>query len=350
MLGMSGGVDSSVSAAVLLHQGYDVTGVTLDLIDKNSPCHKFACKAISNAKSVANQLGMEHMCIDLSAKFSEYVIKDFISCYINGFTPNPCVRCNKYIKFGAMFEIAKNLGFDYIATGHYANIEYEDVKNRFLLKKSQSKKDQSYFLYNLKQEHLARTIFPIGNREKSETRLIAQKYGLPTASNEDSQEICFIKDEKYTDFIYRNSGLEPKYGNFIDVNGNIIGTHRGVINYTIGQRKKLGMSFGKPMFVTDINSQDNTITLAEADEMSIKGLILKDVSFTYIQNLKEKIKVEIKTRYRSTPVPATVKPIRPEMVEVRFEYPHKCAAPGQSAVFYDGDIVIGGGIITKIIF
>lgn len=351
LLGMSGGVDSSVSAILLLNQGYDVTGITLKLIPPNNPqVYLPKMDIIAQAKSCAKNLGIEHISKDFSDVFSKKVINNFVSEYLGGRTPNPCVRCNKYIKFGSMLEIAKELNFDYIATGHYANISYDSIKDKFLLKRSKSKKDQSYFLYNLTQDQLAHTLFPIGDLDKSEVREIANKYNLPTALNPDSQEICFISNEKYSDFIHRNANCAADTpGNFIDINGNILGIHKGIMYYTIGQRKNLGISFGEPMYVVKINALDNTITLADQSQLYIKHLLIRNLNFIYLENLEYELTAFVKMRYQAVPSLALITPIDSQTLKITFDTPQKMSAPGQSAVFYDRDAVIGGGIINEII-
>lgn len=348
MLGMSGGVDSSVSAITLLNQGYDVTGVTFTTTPKNKSSDPTKFDATYQARLVANSLGIDHMSIDFSNIFSKKVINNFISEYLSGRTPNPCVRCNKYIKFGVMLDFAKELNFDYIATGHYADITYDNAKNKFLLKRSKSKKDQSYFLYNMTQDQIAHTIFPIGDLEKSDVRKIAQKYNLPSALNPDSQEICFIKNEKYSDFINRHISNISVPGNFLDTKGNIIGIHKGIINYTIGQRKNLGISFGKHMYVIKIDPANNTITLADNSQLYIKHLLIRDLNFIYLENLDSAIRAHVKIRYQAVPATALIKPIDNKNLKIIFDTPQRISAPGQSAVIYDNDTVIGGGIIDEI--
>lgn len=264
MLGMSGGVDSSAAALILKNAGWDVTGVTLRL-KKNglSPEPDGGCASndVEDARHVANKLGIPHHVFNFTDLFSEKVVDYFVNEYLHGRTPNPCVECNRHIKFGAMLRRAEELGIRYIATGHYARVEYDEARGRWLLKRSLSPKDQSYVLYHLTQEQLSRTLFPLEDRPKEETRALAEEAGLCVARKSDSQEICFIEDNDYAGFIRRYTGKALPDGNFVDLQGNPIGRHKGIIHYTIGQRKGLGVSFGQHMYVCGINAENNTVML-----------------------------------------------------------------------------------------
>lgn len=255
LVGMSGGVDSSVAAALLRDKGYEVHGVTLNLLSQGNK------EAETDAKKVADKLGIEHEVVDLTEYFQKQVTDYFANEYINGRTPNPCVVCNKKIKFGALLDYALEKGYDYIATGHYANVVYDDSRKRWLLKKSKSPKDQSYFLYGLAQYQLSHSLFPLGNFEKTEVRAIAEQYGLSVALKSESQDICFIKNESHGEFIEKYSKIIPKFGDFVDENGKKLGTHKGIINYTVGQRKGLGISSGAPLYVTQILPESNKVVL-----------------------------------------------------------------------------------------
>ncbi len=351
MVGMSGGVDSAVAALLLKQQGYDVTGVTLKLQPENYLNHRnqsdyVYSEDVKDAKLVAKKLNINHVVLDFTQIFEENVIENFVAEYCIGRTPNPCVVCNKFLKFGAMFEYAMDNGFDYIATGHYAINEFDKIKNRWLLKRAKSSKDQSYVLYNLTQNHLAHTLFPLGKLEKSEIRNIAKKFGLIVAEKPESQEICFVKNETYKDFINKNFKITNTIGNFIDKNGNILGQHIGLLNYTIGQRKGLGGTFGKPMYVTKINSKDNTVVLGENIDLYHNELIAKDVNFIPFEGFIENMDVTAQVRYKAKPEKAKITSLPHNKVKAVFELSQRAITPGQSVVFYKEDIVIGGGIIV----
>lgn len=351
MLGMSGGVDSSVAAALLKEKGYDVTGVTLKLRpnEEYNLTHIGSCCSMDDtehARRVAYKLGIDHMVMNFTDIFSKTVINNFVTEYLNGRTPNPCVVCNKYVKFDSMLLRAYELGFDYIATGHYANIEYSKDKGRYLLKKSNSVKDQSYFLYNLTQEQLAHTLFPLGDLDKNQTRKIATKYNFPNALKPDSQEICFIPNNKYAEFIKNYTGKEFPKGKFIDLNGKYLGMHEGIPKYTVGQRRGLKISMGEHMYVTKMNLKDNTIILGNKNSIYTKEIIADNLNFISIDNLTSPIKAYVKVRYRSPLIFSLIEPLENKRVKITFDEKQKLCAPGQSVVFYDNNIVIGGGIIV----
>ncbi len=335
-IGLSGGVDSAAAAYLLLEKGYDVTGIILRLKPDS-----LADADISDAQRIADSLGIELRVLDRREFFKKNVIDPFVSEYLAARTPNPCVECNKTIKFGAMLDYALEIGCDGIATGHYAEIKESD--GRFLLMKSQSPKDQSYFLYRLNQHQLSRTLFPLEGLEKTEIREIAEKAGLPVAEKGDSQEICFIPNDDYISYLASLGVTSPK-GDFIDINGNILGTHNGIINYTIGQRKGLG-AFGKPMFVTGISAENNTVTIGENGTQYSIGLVADRLNFIPFDNLNQPIRADVKIRFRAKPAPATLTPTDDGRISVVFDEPQRSVTPGQSAVFYDGNTVIGGGRI-----
>lgn len=343
MLLMSGGVDSSVAALLLKKSGYEVTGVTMNLQGKDN---LKAQKEINDAKTVAKILDINHITVDLTNEFNDIIIKNFVNEYLYGKTPNPCVICNKYIKFGKMFELSMEKGFDYIATGHYAVVEYDKNFNRWNLKKSNSSKDQSYVLYNLNQEKLAHLLLPISTLEKEEIRKIARENNLPVADKKDSQEICFVQDNDYCKFIEDYTDIKPPKGSFINKDGNILGEHEGLIHYTIGQRKGLKISFGKPKYVISLNAKENTIVLGDEEDQYSKGLIAENVNCVFGSFDKE-TEVTAKIRYKSKPVIAKIIPINEDKIKVIFSQKQKSVTPGQSVVFYDGDIVLGGGIIKE---
>lgn len=348
MVGMSGGVDSSVAALLLKRQGYDVTGVTLKLKPAKYVGADDGQDDINDAKMVADKIGISYDVVDFSDLFEKKVIESFAKSYCSGHTPNPCVLCNKFIKFGAMFDYAKRNGFDYIATGHYATVGYDADRKRWILRRANSGKDQSYMLYNLTQSQLAHTLFPlgIGNFEKDQTRKIAEDFELPIAKKPDSQEICFIKSGNYIDFLEKNFNVAKREGNFVDKSGNVLGRHNGILNYTVGQRKGFGVTFGKPMYVIDINTADNTVVLGENGDQYSTELVATDLNFIPFDFPDSEIAVTAKIRYQSKPERARIVPLDPDKVKVIFEKPQRAVTKGQSVVFYDGDIVVGGGIIS----
>ncbi len=348
MLAMSGGVDSS-AALVLLRDKYDVIGGTMSLFDKDELCGKCSAKDVEDAKSVAAKCGITHHVIQLKQQFRKHVIDDFVQTYLDGGTPNPCIQCNKHIKFGTLLEEAEKLGCEYFATGHYARVEYDECRGRYLLKKAVcgsgiNPKDQSYVLYNLTQQQLSHIVLPLGCMNKEEVRNVAAEQGLVNADKADSQDICFVPDGDYAGFIQRY-GAESPSGNFVDSQGNILGKHRGIIHYTIGQRKGLGISFGKPMFVVGKDAADNTVTLGEQEQLLCSELTAREVNLIAIDELISPLHCTAKTRYTGAEIPCVVTNLGGGRVKVLFEKPQRAAAKGQSVVFYDGDIVVGGGII-----
>ena len=337
-IGLSGGVDSAAAAYLLLEKGYDVTGIIMRLKPES-----LADADISDAQKIADKLGIELRVLDRREFFKDNVINPFVSEYLNARTPNPCVECNSIIKFGAMLDYALEIGCNGIATGHYAKIE--ECNGRYLLKKSQSPKDQSYFLFRLTQHQLSHTVFPLEGLEKPQIREIALNAGLPVAEKGDSQEICFVPNDDYISYLASLGVTSPK-GSFIDKNGNILGTHNGIINYTIGQRKGLG-AFGRPMFVTGISAENNTVTIGENGSQYSIGLVADRLNFIPFDTLDEPLKAQVKIRYKARPEPASVIPNGDGTVNVIFDEPQRSITPGQSTVFYEGDTVIGGGRIIS---
>lgn len=344
LIGMSGGVDSSAGAALLKRQGYDVVGVTMRLWDKEQAedgCCSFS--AIDDAKKVCETLGIEHIVMDLRKEFKDSVVSYFIREYKSGRTPNPCVMCNKFIKFSALMDKANELGIDCIATGHYAKIEKRD--GRFLLVRPEDRrKDQTYFLYNMTQEQLSRTLFPLYGITKDETRETAEKLGLSVSQKPDSQDICFIPDGDYSGFIKRMDGDMPQ-GDFIDENGKTLGRHKGIMNYTIGQRKGLGIALNMPMYVTAINPENNTVVLGPNGSQFKSGLHAHSVNLISGDRIEDKFECTVKIRYNAPDVPCEVCP-EDGGFKLVFKQPQKSVTPGQMAVLYDNNIVIGGGIIS----
>ncbi|HAA24536.1 MAG TPA: tRNA 2-thiouridine(34) synthase MnmA [Ruminiclostridium sp.] len=353
MVGMSGGVDSSVAAAVLMKEGYDVIGVTLKLqpdTENGSWSDTTCCSlvAVEDARRVASKLGIPYYVLNFQDIFESCVVEYFVAEYGKGRTPNPCIACNRYIKFDALLKKAESMGIDYVATGHYARIEYDEQKNRYLLKKSVTgKKDQTYVLYNLTQYQLQRTLMPIGRYDKDTVRDMAKELGFDVANKPDSQEICFIPDNNYAAFITNKLGKPAQRGKFVDIHGNVLGEHKGLIHYTVGQRKGLGLSFGKPMYVIKIDAENNTVVLGEEKDVFSAGLTAFDLNWIAIDSLDGALRVKAKIRYSANEADAVITPIEGGKVRVDFDKPQRAVTPGQSVVFYDGDIVVGGGIIER---
>lgn len=343
MIGMSGGVDSSVAAFLLKNEGYEVIGATLELFAGSSCCN---IDTYIDAKNVCNQLGIPHFTFNYKDEFREHVINDFISCYANCKTPNPCIECNKYMKFGFMYEKAKELGCNYIATGHYAKTEYSEKYGRWVLKKSKSlKKDQSYVLWNIPKELIEHVLFPLADyEEKEEIRKIARDNNLKVANKPDSEDICFVPDGNYKKFLENNSDIKPKEGNIVDTKGKILGKHTGLYNYTIGQRKGLRISNPVPLFVVGFNSGKNEVIVGEEKELYKSEIEVDEINLILVDEIKDWMDVEVKTRYSSKVAKAKIKQ-EDNKIKVKFEEPQRAVTPGQSAVFYIDDIVLGGGKI-----
>lgn len=344
LLGMSGGVDSSVSALLLKEQGFEVIGTTLELYKGSSCCN---IDTYIDAKNVCNKIGIEHFTFECKEEFKKHVIEDFIDCYSKCKTPNPCIECNKYMKFGIMWEKAKDLGCEYIATGHYAKTEFDKKYNRWVLKKSNSgKKDQSYVLWNIPKELLGHVLFPLADfKSKDKIREIAAKNSLIVANKPDSEDICFVPDGNYKRFLEENSSIKPKIGNIVLSNGQVLGKHTGLYNYTIGQRRGLGISYKAPLFVTGFNSKQNEVIVGEENELYKKEILVNDINLLLIDQLREEMEVEVKTRYSSKQAKARISMHDKDTIKIVFDEPQRALTPGQSAVFYLGDIVLGGGKI-----
>ena len=345
LLGMSGGVDSSVSAILLKKQGYDVIGVTLELFEGSSCCNT---NTYLDAKNVCNKIGIPHFICNCKEEFKNYVIKDFIDCYANCKTPNPCIECNKYMKFGLMWEKAKEIACDYIATGHYAKTEYSEKYGRWVLKKSNAgKKDQSYVLWNIPKQLIQHVLFPLSDFEnKEQIRTLARKENLKVANKPDSEDICFVPNGNYKEFLENNSTIKPKEGNIVNLQGEVLGKHTGLYNYTIGQRKGLGISYKEPLFVLGFNANKNEVIVGEEHRLYKKEISVTDINLLLVDEIKEPMEVEVKTRYSSKVAKAKIIQNLNE-IKVLFEQPQRAITPGQSAVFYVGDIVLGGGKIVK---
>lgn len=343
---MSGGVDSSVSAILLKNQGYDVIGITMKLYEQELDGSCCNTSSTLDAKRVCDYLDIPHYTLNFKEKFKKYVIDDFINCYANCKTPNPCIECNKYMKFGSMYEKAKELGCEYIATGHYAKTEYSEKYGRWVLKKSNAgKKDQSYVLWNIPKDLIKHILFPLSDFEnKEEIRQIARESNLKVANKPDSEDICFIPDGNYKKFLEKNSNIKPKEGNIVNLDGKILGKHTGLYNYTIGQRKGLGISNPVPLFVLGFNKEKNEVIVGEEDKLYQKEILVNNINLLLIDEIKEPIEVDVKTRYSSKLSKAKIEMIN-ENIRVVFNEPQRAITPGQSAVFYIDDIVLGGGKI-----
>lgn len=352
LLGMSGGVDSSVSALLLKQAGYDVIGATMRLWeDKENPEIEGGCCSFSatyDAKRVCDKIGIPHYTLDCRESFDDKVVNDFINCYECAKTPNPCIECNKYLKFDLFYKKALELGCDYISTGHYAKVEYSEKYNQYVLKKSNaSKKDQTYFLYSMNKNVLSKLVFPLENFEdKSEIRKIADENGLAVAKKPDSQEVCFIPDNNYIGFIKKHSTKKIKGGNIVLKDGTILGKHEGLINYTVGQRKGLGISYKEPLYVIKLDKDKNEVIVGTEKELYSTVLYANELNFLLDLDFSKKMDVKAKIRYRAKEADAVIYPEENGMVKVEFKEPQRAITPGQSVVFYIDDVVLGGGKIV----
>ena len=351
LIAMSGGVDSSVAAKLLCDAGNECIGCTMKLFDNcdaGLSRSRTCCSLddIEDARSVAFSLGMRYYVFNFKDDFREKVIKKFASAYIAGQTPNPCIDCNRYMKFDKLYERARLLGCDKIATGHYARIEFDGEK--YMLKKARDEsKDQSYVLYMLTQEQLAHTLFPLGELIKSETRAIAEASKLTNAQKPDSQDICFVLDGDYAAAIERLTGKTSAPGNFIDTDGNVLGTHRGITHYTIGQHRGLGLALPERRYVCKIDAGSGTVTLGSGTELYSREVLVRDFNWISGEAPSGPIRCSAKIRYRQPEQAANVEPLSENEALIRFDTPQRAVTPGQSAVLYDDDTVLGGGIIVR---
>ena len=336
---MSGGVDSSVSAALLKQQGFEVEGVTMKLTAG-------LCCDIGSAQAVCSHLGIPHRMIDAQAEFSQDIINDFVSEYQQGRTPNPCIKCNDLVKFRLLLRYARSKGFDYLATGHYARIEQDQASSRYLLKKGiDAGKDQSYFLYRLTQDQMKSVLFPLGAMQKNDVRALARELKLPAAERPESQEICFVPNNDYRSFLKEHAPDTLKPGEMVLTDGTRAGTHDGIAFFTVGQRRHLGVAAGERLYVVRIEPGMNRVVLGRSSDLQTREMVVADPHFILDEDFPLRRKVTVKIRYRSPQVPAFIEASGKETVRVLFEEPVNGVCPGQAAVFYDNDLVIGGGVI-----
>ncbi|MCR5743225.1 MAG: tRNA 2-thiouridine(34) synthase MnmA [Lachnospiraceae bacterium] len=350
VVGMSGGVDSSVAAYLLKKQGCEVVGVTMQIWspEGGSPEREGGCcsaSAITDAENVARQLGIEHHVINCRDAFENRIIDNFMSEYIAGRTPNPCVLCNRKVKWSSLLEAADRFGAGYVATGHYARISKLSNGRLAISASATAEKDQTYALYNLTQEQLKRTLMPVGDYHKEEIRRIADEAGLVTAHKPDSQDICFVDDGDYAGYILKHSDYEDEPGNFVDLNGNILGTHRGIIHYTVGQRKGLGIAFGEPRFVVTIRPQTREVVLGTAQEVFSDELLADKINYMGVERFAPGHRALAKIRYSHRGSMCTIYP-EEDALRVVFDEPVRAITPGQAIVFYDGETVAAGGTIV----
>ncbi len=355
VVAISGGVDSSTAALLLKKKDYQVIGVTLQIwpsdriasgADKWDGCCSWG--AVEDARRVAQKLDIPYYVMNFRKVFAEKVIANFCEEYKKGRTPNPCIRCNQYIKFTALLERAKKLGACFIATGHYARIEYDRTRRRYLLKKGiDSKKDQSYVLYAMTQFQLKHTLMPLGNLTKERVRRIAHEEALPVAGKSESQEICFIPDDDYREFLKECLPGTAKPGPILDRQGKVLGEHQGILFYTVGQRKGLGMAVREPLYVVSIDKKKNAIVVGKDSDVYADELVATRVNYVDRKRLTESIKVKAKIRYGARETEAIVTPLDKDEVQIKFRKPQRAITPGQAVVFYDGDVLVGGGTIAK---
>lgn len=349
LIAMSGGVDSSVAALITKNLGYECVGCTMRLYNNEDVgINSRTCCSLSDvedARSVAYSLGMPYYVFNFSDDFGEKIIKKFVNSYFEGATPNPCIDCNRYMKFEKLFDRAKLMGCEKIVSGHYARIREQN--GRFVLKKGvDASKDQSYVLYMLSKEQLSHTLFPLGELTKAEVREMAEQHGFINSRKPDSQDICFVPNGDYASVIEKYSGKKSEPGYFVDENGKILGEHKGIIHYTVGQRKGLGIASSAPLFVTKIDPQKNTVTLTHGEGLFTDTVTVKDINLTAVDSIEEPIKIKAKIRYRHLEQPATVVQTDSDTLKIKFDSPQRAVTKGQAAVLYDGDTVLGGGTIV----
>lgn len=353
VVGMSGGVDSSVAAYLLKEQGYDVIGVTMQIWqedDSLTVSNEGGCcglSAVDDARRVAQCLDIPYYVMNFRSDFKREVIDYFIAEYERAYTPNPCIACNRYVKWESLLTRSMEIGADYIATGHYARVD-KLQNGRYAIRNSvTATKDQTYALYNLTQSQLQHTLMPVGAYEKSEIRKIAEEIGLPVASKHDSQDICFVPDHDYAGFIQRETGLEPVPGNFVDEDGNILGQHKGLIHYTIGQRKGLGLTAECPLFVKELRTDTNEVVICRSESLFERVCIVDNINYMSVPEINGATKTFGKVRYSHRGADCIIEPFEDGKLKVTFDEPQRAMTPGQAAVFYDGEHILCGGTIIK---
>ncbi len=351
VVGMSGGVDSSVAAAILVSQGYQVQGVTLqtweteDDATTSKKWQERGCCKIGIARYVAERLSIPHRVIDIRERFRSAVVQDFIDGYLSGLTPNPCVRCNERVKFGSLVDVARELGADYVATGHYAQVVPDESGRLHLHKGGDPKKDQSYFLYRLNRGWLPSLLFPVGGMRKDEVWSKADAIGLPADEVKESQEICFVTKGDYRGFLEEEAPEAARPGAFVGTDGTVLGTHRGVPFYTPGQRRGLGLAADRRLYVVRVDAASNTVVVGRDEDLLEAACIVGDLNLIGMDHSDEPVRAQVKVRYASPAVPATIWPLEEGRLRIEFDALQRALSPGQSAVFYQGDRVLGGGII-----
>lgn len=351
LIAMSGGVDSSVACYLMKAAGNDCIGATMKLfynedvgLSKNHSC--CSVDDVADARSVATSMDIPYYVFNFSERFKEEVLDRFVCCYENGITPNPCIECNRHLKFEYLYNRCKELGYEYVVTGHYAWIEQDPNTGRYLLRRAvDPTKDQSYVLYSMTQDQLAHTVFPLGKMTKLEARAIAEEHGFINAKKHDSQDICFVPDGKYYNFIEQYTGKTYPEGDFVDEDGNVLGRHKGIIRYTVGQRKGLGLSLKAPLYVKKVDIEKNQVVLAPDENLYSSELTANDINLISVEKIEQPMRVKAKVRYRHTEQWATVTQPTPDTIHVVFDEPQRAITSGQAVVLYDGDIVVGGGTI-----
>ena len=353
LIGMSGGVDSSVAACLMVRAGYRCIGATMRLYDNGllgQEETRTCCSLddVEDARSVARRLGIAHYVFNFKEDFENQVIRKFVACYECGLTPNPCIDCNRFLKFDRLLRRGLELGYEYVVSGHYARIRQDSITGRYLLYKAADRaKDQTYFLACLSQEQLAHIQFPLGDLTKPEVRQIAEENGFVNARKHDSQDICFVPDGDYVAFLERYTGKKYPAGDYLDLQGNVVGRHRGAVCYTLGQRKGLNLAMGAPVYVCRKDMEENTVTVGPGEALFSGALRAKDLSWFPFPTLQEPMRVTVKVRHSQTEQPAAVYPEADGFARVEFDTPQRAVTPGQAVVLYQGDLVIGGGTITE---